>query len=89
MNLADTPLLRELCLIDGQWLPANDGATTPVTNPATGGAIAHVPTMGAAETPARRESVLLSSVSSHKPPILVESRIKLLRLLMVAFRQRL
>jgi succinate-semialdehyde dehydrogenase / glutarate-semialdehyde dehydrogenase len=50
MNLADTPLLRELCLIDGQWLPANDGATTPVTNPATGGAIAHVPTMGAAET---------------------------------------
>src|SRR5262252_9344725 len=50
MNLSDAPLLRELCLIDGHWVSAADGATTPVNNPATGATIAHVPRMGAKET---------------------------------------
>ncbi len=50
MNLSDAPLLRELCLIDGQWVAAADGATTAVNNPATGATIAHVPRMSAVET---------------------------------------
>jgi succinate-semialdehyde dehydrogenase/glutarate-semialdehyde dehydrogenase len=50
MNLSDAPLLRELCLIDGHWVAAADGATTPVSNPATGATIAHVPKMGTKET---------------------------------------
>jgi len=50
MNLSDAPLLREQCLIDGRWVGATDGATTPVDNPATGATIAHVPKMGATET---------------------------------------
>jgi succinate-semialdehyde dehydrogenase/glutarate-semialdehyde dehydrogenase len=49
MNLSDAPLLRELCLIDGRWVAAADGATIPVNNPATGAPIAHVPKMGAKE----------------------------------------
>ena len=49
MNLSDAPLLREQCLIDGRWVGAADGATTPVDNPATGATIAHVPKMGATE----------------------------------------
>jgi succinate-semialdehyde dehydrogenase / glutarate-semialdehyde dehydrogenase len=31
--------------VGGQWVDAADGATTPVTNPATGATIAHVPAM--------------------------------------------
>jgi succinate-semialdehyde dehydrogenase/glutarate-semialdehyde dehydrogenase len=50
VKLTDAPLLREQCLIDGRWVGANGGATTPVTNPANGTTIAHVPRMGAAET---------------------------------------
>jgi succinate-semialdehyde dehydrogenase/glutarate-semialdehyde dehydrogenase len=43
-------LLKELCFIDGQWVGADSGKTQPVTNPATGEVIAHVPVMGADET---------------------------------------
>ena len=50
MNLSDAPLLREQCLIDGRWVAAAEGATTPVNNPATGATIAHVPRMSAKET---------------------------------------
>lgn len=37
-------------LIDGIWRGADDGATLPVTDPATGECIGHVPDCGAAET---------------------------------------
>ena len=50
MNLNDSSLLRERCLIDGEWLVADDGATFAVSNPATLAALAEVPKMGAAET---------------------------------------
>ncbi len=50
MNLSDPSLLRQLALIDGQWLPADSGERFPVSDPATGATIAHVPDMGAAET---------------------------------------
>ncbi len=50
MRLEDTTLLRESCYIDGAWVPADAGATLPVTNPATGEMLGHIPNMGAAET---------------------------------------
>ena len=50
MKLKDPSLLQTRCLIDGQWLDADNGKTIAVTNPATGETIAHVPDMGAAET---------------------------------------
>ena len=48
--LRDPSLLKNLCLIDGQWLAADDGSRIDVHNPATGEAVGHVPRMGEAET---------------------------------------
>ncbi len=45
-----SPLLREQCYIDGQWVNADDGATIDVTNPATGEKLGTIPKCGAAET---------------------------------------
>ena len=50
MKLNDPSLLQQLGYIDGQWVPADSGATLPVTNPATGQLLGTVPNMGAAET---------------------------------------
>lgn len=46
-GLKDASLLRTACYIDGAWVGEPDSA---VTDPATGAVIAHVPTLGAAET---------------------------------------
>jgi len=48
--LKDPSLLRMQCYIDGKWAGADDGATRPVVNPATGATIGTVPICGAAET---------------------------------------
>ena len=48
LNLQDPSLLREQCLVAGQWISA--AQTIAVTNPATGAVIAHVPKLGATET---------------------------------------
>ncbi|WBX83024.1 NADP-dependent succinate-semialdehyde dehydrogenase [Sphingosinicella microcystinivorans] len=45
-----SPLLREACYIDGEWVKADSGETIPVTNPATGEVLGTVPNCGAAET---------------------------------------
>ncbi|HDS1734423.1 NAD-dependent succinate-semialdehyde dehydrogenase [Pseudomonas sp. BP8] len=50
MKLADPDLLREVCYIDGKWLPADSGQRINVTNPANGQTLGTVPRMGAAET---------------------------------------
>ncbi|UUT20948.1 MULTISPECIES: NAD-dependent succinate-semialdehyde dehydrogenase [Pseudomonas] len=50
MKLADSNLLREVCYIDGKWVPADGGQHINVTNPATGELLGTVPRMGAAET---------------------------------------
>lgn len=50
MKLKDPLLLRELCFIDGDWAPADDGATLPVHNPATSKKLGSIPNMGAMET---------------------------------------
>jgi succinate-semialdehyde dehydrogenase/glutarate-semialdehyde dehydrogenase len=50
LRLEDKTLLRENCFIGGEWIPADAGGTLAVNNPATGGKLAVVPNMGAAET---------------------------------------
>lgn len=42
--------MQTACLIDGQWVQADSGATIDVVNPATDRVIASVPKMGGAET---------------------------------------
>jgi succinate-semialdehyde dehydrogenase/glutarate-semialdehyde dehydrogenase len=49
-SLNDCGLFRQQCFIDGRWCDADSLATKPVTNPATGDTLGHVPNMGAAET---------------------------------------
>lgn len=49
-TLKDVALLRQQCLVDGQWRNAEDGATMPVVNPATGDIIGSAPVFGARET---------------------------------------
>ena len=44
------PLLRSNAFIDGAWVHADDGASFPVTDPATGITLTEVPNMGADET---------------------------------------
>lgn len=54
MQLNDPHLLKNLCYINGQWLPAKSGKTIPVTNPANGETLGEVPDMGGQEA---REAV--------------------------------
>jgi succinate-semialdehyde dehydrogenase/glutarate-semialdehyde dehydrogenase len=49
-TLADSALLKQQCYVDGRWVGADDGATTPVKNKATGETLGTVPRCGAAET---------------------------------------
>jgi succinate-semialdehyde dehydrogenase/glutarate-semialdehyde dehydrogenase len=50
LQLKDGKLFREQCLIDGRWLPADEGGTLPVRNPATSAQLGTIPKMGAGET---------------------------------------
>ena len=43
-------LLRTRAYVAGDWVEADDGATFPVVNPATGETLAELPRLGAAET---------------------------------------
>jgi succinate-semialdehyde dehydrogenase/glutarate-semialdehyde dehydrogenase len=49
-RLIDPSLLRNQAYVDGAWVSADSGATFPVTDPADGRVIAHVPDMDATET---------------------------------------
>ncbi len=49
-RLRDPSLLAERAFVDGAWIHADDGATLPVVDPATGAEIAAVPALGAGET---------------------------------------
>ncbi|MCC3247414.1 NAD-dependent succinate-semialdehyde dehydrogenase [Methylocystis sp. WRRC1] len=49
MDAKDRPFI-EKAFIGGAWIGADSGATFPVTNPANGETLGHVPDMGAAET---------------------------------------
>ncbi|WP_026042775.1 NADP-dependent succinate-semialdehyde dehydrogenase [Pantoea sp. A4] len=50
MQLKDIALFRQQAYINGQWLNADSGLTTEVTNPATGEVIGTIAKMGATET---------------------------------------
>ena len=50
LQLKDPDLLRQAMLIDGQWVPADNGQSIEVRNPATGELVAHVPNGGMRET---------------------------------------
>ncbi|MGC6386413.1 NAD-dependent succinate-semialdehyde dehydrogenase [Ewingella sp. S1.OA.A_B6] len=48
LNLRDPSLFKEACLLAGEWRSAADGATYPVTNPATAEIVANVPQLAQA-----------------------------------------
>ena len=50
LTLKDATLLRDACLVAGEWVAADNGGTIAVDNPSTGAVIGHVPNMGTAET---------------------------------------
>ena len=50
MKLKDSSLLKSQAYVNGAFVAADTGGAFPVTNPATGEIIAHVPDMSAAET---------------------------------------
>ncbi len=50
MELTDPGLFRQQCYVAGEWCDAEDGATQPINNPATGEILGTVPRMGAGET---------------------------------------
>ena len=50
MQLRDMNLFRQLCYINGGWVPARTAATIPVDNPATGQILGAVPNCGRDET---------------------------------------
>jgi succinate-semialdehyde dehydrogenase/glutarate-semialdehyde dehydrogenase len=49
-TLKDPTLLATRAYVAGEWITADDGGTFPVTNPARGDVICHVPNLGRAET---------------------------------------
>jgi succinate-semialdehyde dehydrogenase/glutarate-semialdehyde dehydrogenase len=50
VQIRDRGLIRERCLIGGEWVAADDRAVLEVTDPATGEVIGRVPSVGASET---------------------------------------
>lgn len=58
--LQDMALMRQACLIDGEWVQADDGAVVAVDNPATGEALGNVPLCGRAETARAIEAARLA-----------------------------
>ena len=50
LPLRDPELLRQRCLIGGEWLAADSGSSCDVTNPATGAVLGTVPDLGETET---------------------------------------
>lgn len=52
LTLKDPTLLKNSCLVNGQWVQAASGDTTDVTNPADGTVVGTVPLMSPDEIPA-------------------------------------
>ena len=50
LTLKDPSLLRDTCFVGGEWIPADNGGTIKVDNPANGDLVGSVPNMGAGET---------------------------------------
>ncbi len=50
IKLKNSALLRDRCLINGEWISASDGREIEVDNPASGNIIARVPSLTGSET---------------------------------------
>jgi succinate-semialdehyde dehydrogenase/glutarate-semialdehyde dehydrogenase len=50
IGIRDADLFRSTAYVGGQWLAADEGGTTVVSNPATGAPLGTVPAMGRLET---------------------------------------
>jgi succinate-semialdehyde dehydrogenase / glutarate-semialdehyde dehydrogenase len=50
LRLQNPDLFRARCLVGGEWIDADSGATLTIRNPANGETLGTVPAMGAAET---------------------------------------
>lgn len=50
IKLKNSALLRDRCLINGEWVSASDGRVIEVDNPASGNIIARVPSLTGSET---------------------------------------
>ncbi|WP_295966595.1 NAD-dependent succinate-semialdehyde dehydrogenase [uncultured Bartonella sp.] len=62
MKLSDKSLLKDKCLINGQWLSAKSNETISVTNPADGDVVGIVPSLSATEV----ETVIEASNAAFK-----------------------
>lgn len=52
ITLQDPSLLKNRCLINGEWVEAQSGETLPVVNPANGESVGEVPRLSPEEIPA-------------------------------------
>ncbi|MHA7817145.1 MAG: NAD-dependent succinate-semialdehyde dehydrogenase [Pseudohaliea sp.] len=77
LSLSDPSLLKTGALVDGTWIDADDGGRLPVSNPATGEAVAEVAKVGAAETRRAIEAAERAMADWRRRP--AKERAKLLR----------
>jgi succinate-semialdehyde dehydrogenase/glutarate-semialdehyde dehydrogenase len=77
LALKDPELLRSACFLNGAWVPADNGGTLTVKNPATGEVVGAVPNMGGAETRRAIEAANVALASWRK--VLAKDRGRLLR----------
>ena len=50
INIKNKALLKDQCYINGEWMGANDGSSSEVTNPANSERLGSLPNCGADET---------------------------------------
>lgn len=65
-TISTLPLFRNLCYINGEWVPAFSGETLDVENPATGKVIGTIPMAGGDETQAAVAAAEVAMVSWRK-----------------------
>ena len=63
LELSNTQLFREACLVDGHWTQAASGESMAVTNPADGSLVGRVPQLSAQEV----EKVVAAAATAQKP----------------------
>jgi succinate-semialdehyde dehydrogenase/glutarate-semialdehyde dehydrogenase len=63
LELSNTQLFREACLVDGHWTQAAGGESMAVTNPADGGLVGRVPLLSEQEI----EGVVAAAAAAQKP----------------------